>query len=135
LHPAFGKAFEFLSKLTDKTEPGRYEIDGDKLYVNVMDAECHECASAKLEAHKKYIDVQFVISGNETMGWSDVKTCKSVAEPYNVSSDYTLFSDTPDTWFAVPSGVFVVFFPEDAHAPQVGEGKVKKAVVKVAIEQ
>lgn len=133
LHAAFGKAFEFLSKLTDKTEPGRYEIDGDKLYVNVMDADCHDSSSAKLEAHKKYIDIQYEIDGNETMGWRDIKLCESVVEPYNESGDYALFSDSPDTWFAVPSGVFVVFFPEDAHAPQVGEGKVKKAVAKILL--
>lgn len=134
LHPAFGRAFMFLASLTDKTEPGRYEIDGDNLYVNVMDAECRDRSSAKLEAHKKYIDIQYVVLGSETMGWRDVKTCKSVVEPHNESGDYALFSDTPDTFFDVPSGVFVIYFPDDAHAPQIGEGSVRKAVAKVAID-
>jgi len=134
LHPKFAQAFECLRKFSADIAPGRYELDGDRLYVNVMDIQNHSRETSKLEAHKKYIDIQYIFSGDEEMGWKDVSLCSSVSTAYDDNADYALYTDLPDSWFAVPDGAFVIFFPEDAHAPSIGSGMVRKAVVKVALD-
>lgn len=134
LHPKFAKAFDYLRKFSTDIAPGRYELDGDKLYVNVMDIQNHGRETAKLEAHKKYIDIQYIFSGDEEMGWKDTALCGSVSTAYDDKADYALYTDSADSWFAVPAGAFTIFFPEDAHAPSIGSGTVRKAVVKVLVD-
>jgi YhcH/YjgK/YiaL family protein len=133
LHPAFAKAFAFLRDTDLAALPdGRIELDGDRLYVLVMTLDGRGQAGAKLEAHRRYIDIQAVIRGEDVMGWSPLAACRQ-ALPFDASGDAGLFGDVPASWVVVPQGSFAVFFPEDAHAPLAGTGNVKKAVVKVAI--
>ncbi|MCE5198165.1 MAG: YhcH/YjgK/YiaL family protein [Armatimonadota bacterium] len=134
LHPAFGKAFDFLKNALEAgINPGRYEIDGDRLFVMVAENNGRSHAAAPLEAHRNYIDIQFTLKGNEEIGWLPTNTCKSISEPYDNSRDIEFFADTPNTWLAVPTGSFAIFYPEDAHAPLAGQGSVLKAVVKVRV--
>lgn len=133
LHPRFAKAFAFLQEKDLAALPdGRYEVDGDAIYVLVMTVDGRGQSGAKFEAHQRYIDIQAVISGEEVMGWSPIDTC-SQPTPFDTAKDVGFYSDKPAAWMRVPPGSFALFFPEDVHAPLAGTGKIKKAVVKVAV--
>jgi len=133
LHPGFAKAFAFLREKDLAALPdGRYELDGDRVYVLVMTVDGRGKADAKFEAHRRYIDIQAVVSGDEVMGWSPIAACREPL-PFDAAKDVGFYSDTPASWVIVPVGSFAVFFPEDVHAPLAGSGKVKKAVVKIAV--
>ena len=134
LNPHFAKAFAFLrQKGLDKLSDGRHDIDGDNVYALVVKGTCKPPSEAKLEAHRRYIDIQYLISGCDSMGWKSCKLSKNSEGPYNHKTDAELFSDTPSVWLTLGPGDFAIFFPEDAHAPGVGDGEFHKVVVKVAV--
>jgi len=134
LNPLFKQAFEFLEKNDILNfEPGKTIIDSDKLFISVMEIDGKTPETAKLETHNKYIDIQIVLKGNETMGWLDIDNCKNAVDQYNPEKDITFFKDQPSTYFTLRPGDFVIFFPEDGHAPAIGEGFIKKAVIKVLV--
>ena len=134
LNPLFKQAFDFIqSNDLSKMEPGKTIIDGDKLFISVMEIEGKTSEAAKMESHQKYIDIQVVISGVETMGWTATEQCTNAMEPYNAEKDLQFFTDKPSTYITVQPGQFAIFFPEDGHAPGIGNGPIKKAVVKVLV--
>jgi len=133
MHPRFQKAFEFLQQpdLAEKAL-GRYELEGDSLFCTISKDSGRTREEAKLEAHKKYIDIQYVIAGDETYGWKLFDECSDINQPYDESKDIMFFNDEPTTWTKVPPGSFVIFMAEtDAHAPVVGDGEIHKVVIKV----
>jgi YhcH/YjgK/YiaL family protein len=134
MHPLFIRAFEFLWS-TDLGElpAGRMLIDGDRLYVSVDHGEGRGRDGARLEIHRKYIDIQVAIAGVEEIGWRPLSACADPAGPFTLDRDIGFFNDRPDTWIALPPGHFAIFFPEDAHAPLAGRGPLKKAIVKVLL--
>jgi YhcH/YjgK/YiaL family protein len=67
------------------------------------------------------------------MGWKPRQDCKSEREPYNAEKDVLFYTDKPDMFFQLTDGQFAIFFPEDVHAPMIGEGEIKKLVIKVKI--
>ncbi len=135
LNPLFAKAFDFLnSPALAALAQGRNEIDGDRLYVMVACSQGRGTHAAPLEAHRKYIDIQFTIAGSELIGWRDVNQCCLGREAYDAAKDIEFFNDSPQAWITVEPKHFAIFFPSDAHAPLAGEGEVVKAVVKVALE-
>jgi|GEM_PF-29369 len=132
INPRFHAAFEFLRRNDlSALAPGRYAIDGDRVFANVDDTVGRGRAAARLEAHRRYIDVQFVVSGTDVIGWAPLGRC-TIDTPYDEARDILFSSDPPVTWLTVPAGTFVVFFPEDAHAPLAGTGPLRKVVIKVA---
>ena len=132
-HPLFAQAFNFLKTADLANLPcDRYDILGDQLYAMIQEPDGKSPQDAKLEAHRKYIDLQFVVSGNETMGWAPLCGLGH-ALPFDDAKDFGLFSDKPQSWFDVRPGCFAIFFPEDAHAPNVGTGKHRKVVIKIAL--
>jgi len=135
MHPAFEKAFAFL-RGNDLAElpDGRYEIDGERLFCIMSKGPGRSRAEAKLEAHRKYIDIQYVIAGAEEMGFKPTAECKLIDTSYDADKDIEFFKDRPDSWTKVPPGSFVIFFPQDAHAPLAGSGEIHKAVLKIAVE-
>jgi YhcH/YjgK/YiaL family protein len=135
MHPAFKKAFAFLRR-DDLAglEASRYEIDGDNLFCMISKGPGRSRAEAKLEAHRKYIDIQYVIAGMDEMGWKPTADCKVVDTEYDADKDIEFFKDQPHSWTPVPAGSFVIFFPQDAHAPLVSSGEIHKAVLKIAVE-
>lgn len=135
MHPEFARAFAFLERGDLAELPAeRHEIDGDRLFCMISKGPGRPRAEAKLEAHRKYIDIQYVIAGDEEMGWKPTSDCRVVDVPYDADKDIEFFKDEPDSWNQVPPGSFVVFFPEDAHAPLVGEDQIHKVVLKVAVD-
>ena len=134
-HPAFRKAFAFLQQENIAELPqGRHEIDGESLFAMISKGPGRQRSEAKLEAHKKYIDIQYVIEGIEEMGWRRTGQCKHVETPYQAEKDILFYNDEPGSWNKVPAGSFTIFFPQDAHAPLVSNQEIHKVVVKIAVE-
>lgn len=132
LHERFAAAFAFIrSRELATMEPGKYEIDGRDIHASVSEKDGLDAADAKFEAHEQYIDIQVCIAGSETMGWRPRNECSQVKVPYNEEKDVTFFSDKPSTYFNLHEGHFTIFYPEDVHAPMIGNGPIKKLVVKV----
>jgi YhcH/YjgK/YiaL family protein len=135
LHPLFPRAFAYLRD-TDLSAlaPGVHQIIDQQLFLIVEEANGRTRAEAKLEAHRKYIDIQLVLEGVDEMGWKALSDCHQPLGEHNVERDIRFFDDEPAAWIAVPPAHFCVFFPEDAHAPLVGKGAIRKVIVKVAVE-
>lgn len=133
LHPLFARAFDYIRD-TDlfAVAPGRYDIVGDDLIVIVEQVPAKMKDMVKLEAHRKYIDIQLVLEGDETMGWKPLADCLNPVDEYSEEKDIRFFHDAPASWLPVPPGHFCIFFPEDAHAPLVGKGTIRKVIFKIA---
>ena len=134
LSPRIKEAFDWLAK-TDVSalEAGRHDIDGDNLFVNVMDVELKPREAAALEVHDRYIDIQIMVGETEEYGWSERCDCHSPREEFNRERDVQFFTDVPQTFFSLNERQFAIFFPEDAHAPMLGEGAVRKLIFKLLI--
>jgi biofilm protein TabA len=134
LHPLFKKAFDYI-QVNDllSAEPGKVEIEPGKLFLSVMDISGKKTEEAKMEAHKLFIDIQIVLKGIETMGWAALSNCNHESAPYSLEKDIVFYTNKPTTYFTVNPGEFVVFFPEDVHAPAIGNGVIKKVVIKVFV--
>lgn len=132
LHPMFPRAFDYIHN-TDlfALAPGRYPIVGDDLIAIVECVPARARTEAKLECHRKYIDIQLVLEGMDEMGWKPLADCRDPVSDYK--TDIQFFNDTPAAWIAVPPGHFCIFFPEDAHAPLVGDSMIKKVIFKIAV--
>jgi biofilm protein TabA len=133
LNEGFTKAFEFLSRSDLKDLPlGKCVIDGDRLYATVSKGPGRIKEGALLETHEKYIDIQLVLAGTDTMGWKPKSLCNQPTQDYDEKTDLQFFADKPDAWLATESGAFAIFFPEDAHMPLISRGEIHKVVVKIA---
>lgn len=134
LHPAFARAFAFLrSTDLNALATGRNDIDGDAMFVILDRQDGRGRDGARLEAHRRYIDVQLTLSGEEEIGWSPLASCASPDGPFDDTKDIVFFGGRPSTWVRVPPGSFAILFPEDAHAPLGGRGPLVKAIVKIAV--
>lgn len=132
LHTGFEKAFAFLRRADIGTlAAGKYVIDGDDLFALVQKDPGKTMKDAHLEAHRNYIDIQFLIDGDERTGWKLRNECKDVRQTYIAERDIEFFSDNPSNYLILKPDMFAVFFPGDAHAPMISNGPVHKCVVKV----
>jgi biofilm protein TabA len=139
LHPGFDAAFDLLASTPfDELGPGRHEVMGDSLVMIIDAVEANRPDAGRLEAHRKYIDVQYIIPGTDAVsqqfGWRPTAACDKAAAPFNKEKDIVFFADVPQLQFTLPPGYFVVFFPGDAHAPMTGSKTIRKAVIKVAVD-
>ena len=134
LHPRFAKAFEFIkSQNLDTIEVGKFEIEGKDIHASVSLKDGVKAEAAKFEAHNNYIDIQVCPTGSEILGWKPRNKCVTEKEAYNTEKDVIFYSDQPDTYFQLNAGQFAIFYPEDVHAPMIGEWPIKKLVVEVRI--
>ena len=128
-------AFKFLKeKNLAEMEPGKYEIDGSNIYALVQSYETKPEEDGIWEAHRKYIDIQYLVSGTERMGYANLATM-SVCQEYKEAEDYLLLKGKGNFFLLEPKN-FVVFMPQDAHMPgraAANPQMVKKVVVKVRI--
>lgn len=135
LHPGLEEAFQFLRREDIADLPdAKYEIDGKRIYATIFDGEGKGRRSVKLESHRKYIDIHYAISGFDEIGWNPTQECVNKEGGYNKEKDYQLYADVPKMWVPHGPGTFIIFFPEDAHAPITAARNLHKIVVKVAVK-
>ena len=138
LSPRMRKAVDFLMRPeTASLEDGTYQIDGRKIYAQVQSYITSVPQKILFEAHKKYIDIQYIVSGQETISCLNLEDI-NIVRPYD--EKYDICFGLPRNMEGIPlklyAGDMSVFFPEHAHAPKIslmGTHKVKKIVVKVAV--
>ena len=134
LHSRFERGFRFLEETDLRAlAPGRHAVDGERIYLSIDHTHGRGSERARLEAHRRYIDVQYTMEGDEEIGWMPLTGCGQPIDDYDAAKDVSFYAARPTTWLAVPQGSFAIFFPEDAHAPLAGRGAVKKAILKVAV--
>ena len=131
------KAFNFLKNNDlSKLELRRYDIDGDNLFATVSEYISKYEETTKFEAHRKYIDIQYVISGKEIMNIAPITTVKEVLTPYDITKDIEFVTVTKVVNYNASSSNFFIFFPGDAHRPGLKDGLnslVRKVVIKVKV--
>ncbi|MDZ4852879.1 MAG: YhcH/YjgK/YiaL family protein [Pirellulaceae bacterium] len=133
-HPGIKRGFDFLESVNlEALADGKHEIDGQRLIAICAREQGRGRESSFLEFHRKYIDIQYVVSGNEVMGWRPLSDCRDIRLPYDIENDIGFFNDRPLNWFEVPAKSFTIFFPEDAHSPLAATGPIHKIVIKVAV--
>jgi biofilm protein TabA len=132
-------ALDYLRRTDFSQVPnGRYELDGDRVYAIVQRYRTKPRGDAKWEAHRQYLDVQYVASGSERMGYAFLHDGLTVEQNYDPKNDCILY-DADGDFFAVPAGSFAIFAPHDIHSPGVSMdgpdalGEVCKVVVKCRV--
>ena len=136
---AFRKAFDFLRTLSPGAADGRYDIDGERIYAMIQSGTTETSQTEILEVHRKYIDIQYLFFGNETLVWAPMEGL-DVHTPYDETKDYA-FLHAPGTLTHIDllPGTFAVFFPGDAHFGKLsgpeGDMPFRKVVVKIDASQ
>ena len=135
IHARFERAFEHIRQMDVEIIPvGRYELDGDNMYVLVQEYNTKLREEAKWEAHRRYIDLQYVVRGAEGMGYANIHHLQQ--GEYDAAKDFLPLFGEGDL-VKLKSGYFVLLFPEDAHMPSLAienPKPVKKVVIKIAVQ-
>jgi YhcH/YjgK/YiaL family protein len=137
LHPRFAKAIDYIVTSSFlNIEPGTVLVDGEDIKAIIMEGNCvsKEESLAGFECHNTYIDIQIVLKGKETVGWRSRKNSREPKGEYSEEKDVLFYDDAPTLFFELHAGMFSIYFPEDVHAPMIGEGAIKKVVMKVRVK-
>ena len=137
LHPAFPAVFEFLKSLGTESREGisgeNYRVNFSGQYIDTSD-KSNDGTDKRFEAHRKYIDIHYCVSGSEGIGYADIATLTPETE-YDEEADYFFLSGKYQR-LILREGDFCIVFPEDAHIPaMIGDKpeKLLKAVAKIAL--
>lgn len=133
-NPYYAKAMEFI-RTTDlnSLENGKHVIDGENLFVNIVDSNMKTPQQARLEVHDRYIDIQVPLSKPETYGSKPRKDCMEPDGVMNEEKDILFYKDPVEETMTAAPGEAVTFAPDTAHAPLIGEGTIHKAIFKVKV--
>jgi biofilm protein TabA len=138
LNRRFAPAFEFLRQLGPNPVDGRHDVQGDSVYALVQRYATRDAKGLRLEAHRRYIDIQYVMQGREAIYWAPLALLDEVAMPYDPVKDAALYAaSSAMAPVPVSAGQIAILFPDDAHAPCCTWGEpadVIKVVVKVEVE-
>ena len=138
VHKNLQKAFDAIKNTLDKDMPvGKYEIDGKDLFISVQEYDTKLEENARFEAHRKYIDIQYIVSGEEVVEVTDLSKT-SVKTAYNEEKDVEFYSATARVWRgSLTAGEYGIFFPNDVHRPAIAvdgaPAPVKKILVKIKL--
>lgn len=131
----FCKAFDYIRQSNLQDLPvGKYEIEGKEIYALVSEYNSKDLSEGKIESHKNYIDLQYIIKGEENIGFAS-KDNQEIILPYDAEKDFMLYHGTV-TLFPLNEGMFMILFPDDLHMPgiKINENTtVKKLVIKIAV--
>lgn len=137
IHPGFQAAFDFILTAHQDMKDGKTILEGDQVIAHVMTKDTKLEGTAGLEYHKKYIDIQYVLMGEEICGLSTNKNLEhSVA--YDQNNDIAFFAKDKDTTcLGVSEGYFYIVWPHEPHRPLccVNQNikEIRKIVIKVAV--
>ena len=131
----YNKAVDFLQNTDlENLAPGKYEIDGRNVYANVTEYTTIPWEEAKYESHHDYTDIQYMITGTETMTYAPVDAL-NVTVPYNEEKGCVLYDNAnPGLQVVVGAGEYMIFNPWDGHKPKAADGEpapIKKVIVKI----
>lgn len=135
VHPLFRRAFDVLRSGELPARPdGRYELEGDRLFAMVQRYATRPIEQGRWEAHRRYIDIQYIAEGQERIGHAMLQTLR-VTEAYDEAKD-VMFLEGEGSFLTASAGQFAVFYPHDAHMPSLAvqsPQQVLKIVFKVAV--
>lgn len=132
----FREAVDFLcDKEINALAQGWHTVSPDGIRAAVSDGHGRRRQGSRLETHRKHIDMQLILGGTDRIGWKPGSACRTRHGDYDENADVEFFDEEPDLWFKLRAGMFVIFFPEDAHMPQICSGIIHKVVVKLPIPE
>ncbi|EKX88341.1 YhcH/YjgK/YiaL family protein [Alloprevotella sp. oral taxon 473] len=136
LHPLFKQLFDYVKAHDFTHVPAeRIVLDGDRLFINVADVTLKSPEEQVLEVHRRYIDVHFPLSREEIMGWSSLSVLATESmQPFNEGDDFAVYAERAQSYLTIHPGEFAIVWPEDAHAPIIGQGALRKLIAKVCID-
>ena len=134
-HHRFPKVYEYLRKTDiNNLEQGEYPIIEKEIVCKIWSGGGKGIDIPKLEIHDSYIDIHILLEGSETIAHKDRALCSySDNIDYNEAEDIAFLDDEPANFVNLGEGSLAIIFPRDAHAPLIGEGHIKKAVIKVLL--
>lgn len=134
LHPLFKQVFDYIKSHDLLHAPlERIELDGERLFINNVLAKAKTEQEQPLEAHRRYLDIHVLLEGKERIGWRALEDCAEPREPFNEADDYMLIDQRATAYVDLQPGQFAIVYPEDAHAPLIGEGEIRKLIVKALV--
>lgn len=135
LNDKFKKAFNYLRSTDFSTlEKGKYQIEGEEIFAIVNEFETKDKSECEIEAHKKHIDIQYIVKGTEMFGYTPYTGQKPFVD-YDATKDVAFYKDYV-SYLRLEAGMFIIFYPTDLHQPEVREFEpvtVKKVVIKIKI--
>ena len=132
LNPLFSKVVEFIEQNDLLSIPvGKHVIDGERVIANFNECSAKSREQAPLETHNKMIDIQVPLNFAEEMGYSP--RVELAPASYDEENDISFYEERPQQFITIQPGMFVIFFPEDGHAPAICEKDgLRKIIFKVA---
>jgi YhcH/YjgK/YiaL family protein len=135
MHPIWKDAFNWLSTRPLDQPAGIYKIRGESMYANVHGYETKTRRDCRYESHRRYLDLQYCISGGEIIEWHPLARLEAT-DSYDTEKDVIHHQSPPgpDAQLRMASGAFAVFFPSDGHMPKIADGvhpRVDKLVIKI----
>lgn len=134
LHSDMEAIWKFLSSDNVDLEnlpDGKMFLDGTDVSLNVQTITSKNESEARLESHRKMIDIQIPLTGDEKIGYAPVAVLGQA--PYDEDKDITFYTESADGFVTIRKGMFALFFPQDAHAPGVTSTGLKKMVIKLPV--
>lgn len=134
LGPRLAQAFDFIrTGNPGRLAPGRYALDGDDLFAIVDEYETKDRRDCELEGHLRYIDLQYMVGGEELIGYAPLR--EQAASLINPPEEDCRFYRGEASLVLLERGMFAIFYPTDLHMPCVRAGceRVKKVVVKIRV--
>ena len=133
-NPYYARALRFIEETDLAALPaGKHVIDGDHLWVNIVDSPMKTTEQALYEVHDRYIDIQVPLSKDETFGVLPRAMCHQPVGEMDPGKDILFFADPVNALVKVEAGKTITFGPDTAHAPLIGEGTIHKAIFKVEV--
>ncbi|MBE0598408.1 MAG: YhcH/YjgK/YiaL family protein [Desulfuromonadales bacterium] len=132
LHPQFAAVYAFLqSHRAEGLSPGRYEVDTQGAFALVSEYQTRPLEDCFIECHRRYIDIQLLLSGREAVGFCSRDAGREL--PYDEEKDFLVLTGETDFLTFAP-GSFAIFFPDDGHMPMIRLDDQAEAVKKVVFK-
>lgn len=130
MNPYIGDVVDFIKKnnLADLT-PGRHDINGENVYVNVCEPAAKTRQEAKMECHRQMIDIHVPLTADEEQGYHSAGHLSE--QPYDEAGDCSMHPDECETYYTIHPGQFAIHFPGEGHSPAISENGLKKCIFKL----
>lgn len=134
LHPGLKTLFDYIKSHDLNALPmGRTELDGNRVFINRAEPELLPREKQAIEVHRAYIDVHIPLDRTETIGWKSLADLGTPRAPFDTDADFALYDEAAESYVDVHPGEFLIVFPEDGHAPIIGQGILQKAIAKIHV--